>query len=264
MKTLSGWITVPAALSVLVSVSAPVSAFVLSNQSNITTGIGAGFNGADISVRPADAFVMGFDHNSAPGGNGSRAATSFTLSAEGNLISSVTVFSYSISDIYPSPPISPFTGISVNIWNGMPGTPGSTLLFSSSTLSSTSWTGIYRVPITNTQSTRRPVMEVSAGFGNVFLPAGTYWADWAITGVEAPGVSSDIYVPPLMNPDGSIYLGQAMGYDAGTGQWTQMFDINTPVGLPLRIEGNAIPEPLTTTGWLLIGGVGMLRRFRKP
>ncbi|MDQ2659443.1 MAG: hypothetical protein M3Y03_03385 [Verrucomicrobiota bacterium] len=169
---------------------------VLFDQSNITTGIGNGFNGANTSAIAANSASFGYTNNSTPtSGLNYQLAEDFSLSAQ-SLISSIVFYSYSTST-YPSPPTSPFTGATLNIWNAQPGTAGAAVIFSSSTLAMTAWTGVYRVQTTTLTNAQRPVFSLTMSFANISLAAGTYWAAWTVTGVAAPGNPASVFNPPL-------------------------------------------------------------------
>lgn len=243
-------------------------ATVLSDNSNITTGIGNGFNGANTSsIDPNVSSTFGYTDNSTPSsGLTYQLADDFTLSANAT-ISGITFDSYSTST-YPFPPTSPFTGASLSIWNAQPGTPGASVLFTSSTLSMTAWTGVYRVQDTTLTNAQRPVMSITMGFSSVPLTAGTYWASWTVNGVAAPGAAGSVFNPPVMNTDGTQPLGNGIQSADGGLTWNPALD-NTgagpQVGLPLTVVGTAVPEPSTNALMILavgalFGGLALRRR----
>ncbi len=248
-------------LGVLLTSANCAGAATLSDVSAITTGVGNGFNGANTSAIATNSTTFGFADNSV-GANTFRLANPFTLTSA-STISAVTVYSYSTST-YPFPPVSPFTGISLNIWDAAPGTAGASVLFSSTTLASTAWTGIYRVTSTTLTNAQRPVFSVTAGFNNQALSAGTFWADWAITALVAPGAAGSVFNPQLTNANGTQPLGVARQFTGGA--WVDLLD-NTgagpQVGLPLTVEGTVVPEPASFAGLLALGGVGVWAKFRR-
>ncbi len=229
---------------------------VLYDNSNIRTGTGNGFMGANTSAisAPQTAFGYGENGTTAPQ---VQLADQFTL-ASASTISSIVFNGYSTST-YPFPPTSPFTSATLNIWNAQPGQAGSVVLFTSNTLSMTAWTGVYRVTGTTLTNAQRPVMSLTMSFANVALMAGTYWASWTVTGVGAPGVSTSVFCPPVMNADGTTQAGNALqSLDSGA-TWAPVAD---PAGglrpsVPLTVNGTAIPEP-STVGLMLLGGGGFL------
>lgn len=180
------------------SPSAP-SAVLYSNAS-MQTGTGNGFNGANtssIATTPTGFNLFG-------GGNNGTGATPlhigdrFTLSAA-STISSIVFFAYSTST-YGSPPAVPFTGATVRIWNGQPGSGGA-VVATSSTFGGSVWTGIYRTTTTTLTNAQRPIFSITTNFPNTPLAAGNYWATVTVTGIVAPGTTASCFSPPVTNAD---------------------------------------------------------------
>ncbi|MBK6722234.1 MAG: hypothetical protein IPG58_02840 [Acidobacteria bacterium] len=117
---------------------------------------------------------------------------------------------------------SPFTGLTLQIWNGRPGDAGSTIVFGDATtnrMASSVDTTYFRilntaVPVTGTPpGTTRRIWRNTATVGTL-LPAGTYWLDWAVTGGGrefAPAKTFPGYAagdtPPPRPPPGRILDG---------------------------------------------------------
>jgi hypothetical protein len=91
------------------------------------------------------------------------------------------------------------TAASLQIWNGVPGQPGSEVVFgdlSTNRLQSVSFASLYRIPSTITPqtcggvpfgtATNRPLMNVVITV-NASLPAGHYWLDWSLEGALLSG-----------------------------------------------------------------------------
>lgn len=242
----------------LTSAQAVVTLF---DASNILTGTGNGANGANTSAIAANAGTYGFSANGAAATTA--LADDFTLTSASQ-VTLLTFDAYSTST-YPNPPTSPFTGITANIWSAQPGTAGATVLFTSSTLATTAWTGIYRVTSTALTGATRPVMTLSVSFNNVNLAAGTYWASYTITGVASPGTTGSIFVPPVMNRDGTLPIGNSVQSTDGGVTWAATIDTTsgTVVGIPLTVVGNAVPEPGTTACLALAGALTLLMVRRR-
>jgi hypothetical protein len=185
-----------------------------------------------------------------------RLADDFTLTAPTS-VTHVGVFAY-MTGTYSGTPTSPFTGVDVRIWSGMPNAPGSSIVASSSTMFSTSWTGITRHFDGALTTASRPVMEIVADFGGQSLDAGTYWLDYAVIGQL--GSSSTAFTPFVMSgqgPDRTTISGNAMQLSAG--QWRPIGagDVQQGVELPFYV----VPAPAAAVVFGL-GGLLMTRRRR--
>jgi hypothetical protein len=238
----------------LTFVSQPASADILYDWSNIQTGTGNGFNGANTSATGGGSTLLGVTQTSPTPGQ-TMLSERFVLSSI-STISSISFTGYSTSSGYPFPPTSPFTSASLSIYSAQPGTAGAAVLFTSNTLSMTAWTGIYRVGATDLTDRSRPVFTITMGFDNVLLSSGTYWAAWTVTGVVAPGAPGVSLSPPVMNPDGTSPIGTALRSFNGGATWTPVLDnVNRQINVPLTVTGTAIPEP-SAVGLVLVAAAG--------
>ena len=249
-------------------VSLPAQATTLFSQTNIVTNPGAGFNGSDVSQASATVDIGG---QNATGDF--RLAQSFTISDAGLwAIDKVSVMAYMSSTGYGFPPTSPFTGISVNIWDNAPGLAGSNILGSSTTLLSTDWTGVYRTFNGVLDNARRPVMKIAANFSGsgLTLAPGTYWADYQLTGLSPTG-GTTAFTPYLMTTSGGnpvTLTGNARQFNtsAAPGDWITISEGNPAQGvsLPLTVTGQKVPEPSTVLGLGLLGLGALVKRQLKP
>jgi hypothetical protein len=181
-------------------VGLPAQATALFGRTGVVTGPGAGFNGSDVSQASATVNLAG---QNATGDFDFRLAQSFTISDAGLwAIDKVSVMAY-MTSTYGFPPTSPFTGISVNIWDNAPGLAGSNILGSSTNLLSTNWTGVYRTFNGVLDDAQRPVMNIAANFSGsgLTLAPGTYWADYQLTGLSPTG-GTTAFTPYLMTTSG--------------------------------------------------------------
>ena len=239
---------------------ATAGAATLFDASNIQTGTGNGANGANTSATAPNSNTLGYDVD---GENETYAlADDFVLPSLSQV--ATLVFDASLGSIYPNPPTSPFTAVTASIWNAQPGTTGATVLFTSTILSATAWTGIYRVSSGQLAGATCPVFTLSVGFTGVILPAGTYWASYSVTGFVGPGDPSILFAPPVMNTDGTQPTGNALQSSNGGLTWTRATDSLTrqAVGIPLQVIGNAVPEPSTVI-WLSLATVGTVLVVRR-
>ncbi len=187
-----------------------------------------------------------------------RVADDFTVTSATN-VTRVGVFAY-MTGTYANPSVSPFTGVSVNIWNAAPGSMGASIVASSSVLATTSWTGITRhfdgaAALTDA---RRPVMEIVAQFGGEELAAGTYWIDYGLTGQL--GASTSAFTPYVMagiDGDRNTVLGNAMQLNAGVWATTSVGSALQPVEVPFYV----VPAP-SAAALLGVGGLLAMRRRR--
>jgi len=201
-----------------------------------------------------------------------RLAQSFTISNAGLwAIDKVSVMAY-MTSTYGYPPTSPFTGISVNIWDNAPGLAGSNILGSSTNLLSTNWTGVYRTANGVLNNAQRPVMNIAANFSGsgLTLAPGTYWADYQLTGLSPTG-GTTTFTPFLMTTSG----GNPVTVNGNARQFNSTWftiSIGTPaqgVSLPLtvtgqNVQGQKVPEPSTVLGLGLLGLGAFFKRQLKP
>ncbi|MEP6810916.1 MAG: PEP-CTERM sorting domain-containing protein [Chthoniobacterales bacterium] len=244
----------PLLLSVLALIAQSATAQILYNNSNIQTGTGNGFMGANTSSIAAGSTTFGFSNNGT-GATQIFLADQFTL-ASTSMVTSISFVAYSTSN-YPFPPTSPFTSATLSIFSGAPGS-GNVALFTSNTLSMTAWTGIYRVQSTTLTNAQRPVMSLTMSFANVTLAAGNYFAAWTVTGAVAPGNPGSIFAPSVHNADGTVPAGNALQSLDGGATYTPLMDagLGIRVAMPLTVTGTAIPEP-SSLGLMLLGGAGL-------
>ena len=214
----------------------------LYSNGSIITHPGGGSGGANASTLQTalGMNIYGFGHQFA---NGYRVADDFTISnPSGWHIDTITFLAYQTS----SGTTSTITGVYLQIWNGRPGDPGSSVIFGDLTtnrMTGTVWSNIYRVLDTDLTNTQRPVMSDTATL-NIDLPAGTYWLDWMTDGSSS---FSGPWAPPITIL-GQTTTGNARQYISGTG-WGDVLDSGTSTqqGLPFEINGKvSVPTPIPT------------------
>src|SRR5690606_23546742 len=90
---------------------------------------------------------------------------------------------------------SPITAATLQIWDGVPGEPGSSIIFgdeSTNRLNTSGDTGLWRifnstVPTGTVPATNRKIWNIFIGVSPpLVLTAGTYWIDWN-TSIAANG-----------------------------------------------------------------------------
>lgn len=131
---------------------------------------------------------------------------------------------------------STITGVTLRIWDGVPGAAGSTIVWGDATsnvMASTAWSTVYRDSESTPDVTNRPIMESTVTPVGLTLVAGTYWLDWNFSG----SLSSGPWQPPV------AILGQATTGDAlqslAGGAYNPLIDGGslTPQGIPFQVYG---------------------------
>ncbi|MFZ2487499.1 MAG: proprotein convertase P-domain-containing protein, partial [Anaerolineae bacterium] len=207
---------------------------VLYDNGPLVTHPGGGAGGADASaLQDALLGTFGFGHAVS---SGFRVADDFTVPAGGWNVATVTFFAYQTG----STTTSTMNAVNLRIWDGVPGQPGSTVVFGDTTtnrLASSTWSNDYRVLQSALTGNTRPIMADVVTV-NTILPAGTYWLDWQTGGTLASGP----WAPPVS------LLGQtgkpganAMQFDGAA--WVPVEDTGPagadafPQDFPFLIEG---------------------------
>ena len=231
-----------------------------------STGTGAG--GADESVLQDTSLAMGtFGFAHAPSG-AFRVADQFTLTSASTL-DCITLYAYQTG----STTTSTITDVNLQIWDGVPGAMGSTVVFGDTTtnrLSLSQWSNAYRTQESAPGATNRPIMEQFVNLGGLSLPAGTYWIDWQTGG----SLGSGPWAPPI-TITGQVVTGDALQFDGTV--WNPLVDDVNQQGLPFQVwgsTGSGLPDPVpqpsvipsTTTAGLtllaLLAGMVAFLQFR--
>lgn len=226
---------------------------------------GSGPAGADQSVLQDTALGLGsfgFSHSSA---GAFRVADQFTVGTNATL-RCITLYAYQTG----STTASTITSVNLRIWNGVPGSMGSSVVFGDTTtnrLLLSQWSNAYRTLQSSPGDTTRPIMEQVVDLGGLSLPAGTYWVDWQTGGTLASGP----WAPPI-TITGQAVTGDALQFDGSA--WNTMVDGTNQQGLPFQIRGSVLPTPVpqpsvipsnTTLGLTLLAllaGMAAFLQFR--
>ena len=212
-------------------VASPALGQVLYDNGPLVTNPGAGAGGLDASALQTGLglTIYGFGAQQL---NANRIADDFTVPAGGWNIGTVTLYSYQTGAASPT-----ITGVNVQIWNGVPGAAGSSVVFGDTTTNRLSpanpviMSNIMRPLDTNLLETGRQLQVVTADIGTT-LPAGTYWLDWQFNGTLASGP----WQPPV------TLLGQtgkpgANALQSLAGVWGALVDGASPQDAPFIING---------------------------
>ncbi len=216
---------------------------VLYTNGPIFNSAGTGPGGTNQSVLYSTSLGMstiGFGHQLSLN---NRVADDFFLTAcNGFRIDSIAFFGYQTG----STTTSTFTGISLRIWDTIPTAAGATVLFGDTTtniISSTGFSGTYRVTETTLGVTNRPIMRSVCNLGGVTLTSGSFWLDWSCLGSLASGP----WAPPI-TPSGVAITGNAL--QRTNGVWNNAVDGGTGTphqGFPFVIYGTLL-DPIADAG----------------
>jgi hypothetical protein len=171
--------------------------------------------------------TLGFGHQYA---YGYRMADDFTIAdAAGWDIYEIQFFAYQTG----AGTTSTMTGVYLQIWDGPPNNPGSTVVWGDLTtnrMTSTAFSQIQRDSGTSPCANNRYIFRNTCAVGTHLGP-GTYWLDWMTDG----SLSSGPWAPPI-TINGQVTTGNALQY---TGVWAPAIDSGTSTqqGMPFIILG---------------------------
>jgi hypothetical protein len=161
--------------------------------------------------------------------------------------------------VYSSQPVgSPVASANAQIWNGVPGAPGSSVVAGDTTtnrLIGQSALSTYRVfnagaqPQPQTPDTSRPVWSVRVDLSGIALPPGNYWLDWQLIPATP---SAAIFAPPvtILGQRGKAGANAIQLRPTGAGAWLGVIDPGKPAmsvdvaqDMPFIIRGVTINLP---------------------
>jgi len=248
----------PRSLALLLLVPALAGAATLYINGPYITGIENGYGSANTSVLDGAAGMNTFGFG-AQSSAGNRVADDFVVPAGGWNITGFTWFNYQTG----STTTSTFTGATLRIWDGTPGDGGSVIWGDTTTnvLTSSTFTGVYRVLDTALTGSTRPIMQNELAAA-LFLAPGTYWVDVDFTG----SLGSGPWAVPITIL-GTPITGNARQYVPSI--WNNLVDGGTGApaqGLPFIVNGSApeVPEPSTAALCAIGTALLLLRLRRKP
>ncbi len=132
---------------------------------------------------------------------------------------------------------STINGITLAIWDGIPGEASSTLVWGDQfedVFGESEFSGAYRQLESGPGDTTRPIMITTAITTGLELAPGTYWIDWDLAGSLASGP----WAPPIVIT-GEATTGNAMQFSPDTGAWLPIEDSGTFTGqgFPFEVNG---------------------------
>ncbi|MCF6300161.1 MAG: hypothetical protein L3J52_03435 [Proteobacteria bacterium] len=180
-----------------------------------------------------------------------RIADDFTVGGSGWDITTITFFAYQTGET-----ASTINAINLQIWDGVPGDVGSTVVFgddSTNVMSSTINSNILRVSEASTGTATDRQIAASFVDVNISLPAGTYWLDWQSGGSGGSGP----WAPPI-TINGQTTTGNGLQSPDSGVTWPAAVDggTDTQQGFPFIIEGTpAIAAVIPVFSWV---GIALL------
>jgi len=219
---------------------------VLHDNGPFVTHHGTGVAGADESwVQTALGLsAFGFIHRV---GSADLIADDFTVPDAWNwTVEQITLFAYQLDA--PTAPSS-MTSLVFVVLDAAPGTPGANVVFGDWTtnrLTSSAWTGCYRVEdAMSGTSDERPIMTLSYVFSPpIKLTAGTYWIVWQTAGSLEYGP----YTPPTTIV-GQTTTGNALVSQDGGRTYVPAADNQFQQGFPFVIEGIGLDTAVAPATW---------------
>ena len=165
---------------------------VLWDNGPVATGVGDGVGGADTSAVQVVAGQSITGYGAALAG-GHRLADDFVVPSHGWRVRGLRVPAFQRG---AEAGVTPLATMNLRVWDGVPGTPGSSILIGNTVtnrLMQSGFAGIYRVMGARVGDDSAPLFDAVAGNFSVVLAPGTYWVDWQLQGSLASGP----LVPPV-------------------------------------------------------------------
>ena len=230
---------------IVLTLAVPATAQVLWDNGGLLTHPAGGCGGQDLSAAQNTTVGLtsrGFNHSLS---GGYRVADDFAVGGLGWQLESIDLYAYQGG----SSTLSPITGVNLQIWDGVPDDPASSVVCGDTTtnrLVSSTWTNMYRALLSEaTTDCSRPLMLDVVDVIGCVLPAGTYWLDWQTDGDAA---YTGPWAPPVsvldQNPPGNA-LQQV------TGAWQAVVDatLQTPMDFPFAIHGTPVSNEIFLDGF---------------
>jgi hypothetical protein len=217
----------------------------------IVTATGVGYNGFDVSQLQAISLGMGNYGWTANMAVPYWLGDDFTVPSGGWNITGFSSLAYQTG----STSVSTITDMFIMIYDYAPWAGGNVIFGDGTTnrLTTTGFSGIYRILDNNYTANNRPIMENYAAF-SLHLDPGTYWVIWTYIGSASYGGP---FVPPITIL-GQNTTGNGIQSDLAGG-WISVYDGGsaTPQGLPFKFYGNEIPN-VPLSNWALVIGIGLI------
>ena len=225
MRTIAFLLTVTASAS-------SAMADTLVDTAQLVNYPGQGYQGYDASA--VELHALGKEHIYGYGCstvNGWRMCDDFEVTGLGWNVEQIVVYAY----VGNSGTGSPFTGVTMQIWDGVPGDVGSSVIFGDTVtnrMTNTIWSEIYRCYDGNLLDNRRPIMENTVQIGTILDP-GTYWFDFACSAPFGNPMGPPVTILGIPYPPGANGMRTA---DGGV-TYYQLLDESGPDAVPFKVLG---------------------------
>lgn len=161
-------------------------------------------------------------------------------------VEAITFFAY---ELYAPPQSTTMTTLCFMVLDGPPDTPGTHIIFGdfyANRLTSSVWTGCYRVGQGQPGSDDRPIMANTCVIEPPLIlgPGGTYWIIWQTWGTQV----SRAYAPPITIL-GQTDTGNGLVTEDGGYSYIPATDNHHRQGFPFVIEGMSTGTPVECTSW---------------
>lgn len=161
------------------------NAQLLFDNGPIVTHAGQGAGGTDLSVLQDTSLnlnILGVGHQVQ---FANRVADDFVVPSGGWIVDSIVFYAYQTG----SPTTSPITTVRFQVWDTIPYVSGGSIVFGDTTtnrMTSTKWSGAWRVTQLTMTSTQRPIMrQLCVINGGMTLSEGTHWIEWQSDGNQS-------------------------------------------------------------------------------
>ena len=148
----------------------------------------------------------------------------------------------------------PFGSALVEIWNGDPSAPTSSVIATSTTLGDAVFSNTYRVGPTTLTATNRMIWRIQSLFSGLTLTAGTYWVTYQMN-LSTGTTCFTPYVTLDSNQPAGVYPGNAIQRTVvgPPATWAALADGGTPCEVPFLVHGSVATSGQTLSGNLILG-----------
>ncbi len=200
-----------------------------------------------ISALQTGQTIFGYGNQAPPTANSM--GDDFVVSGGGWNVTDFNVFNYQ-TGAQTSP--STFTSVNMTIYSGAVGDT-SNQVYTTSGLTNSVWTGVYRTDATGT-GTLRPIFQNTVATPGLVLADGNYWVSWNVAGTLTSGPWAVPVTPAPLGANAMQQIGVA-------GAWATTNNGGLPDDMAFIFNGTIVPAP-SSLALLGLGGLVACRRRR--